>query len=348
VAYGGSDTPLAQSATGTVSDYEQNLHGDLSLTVTTAGTASGTHTYDPYGKTITTTGTAATAGFGYQSDPTDPTTTLVDMGTRLYDPNQGRFTTRDSEFGGWDDPNTINQYTYAADSPLQYTDPNGMRICIDDACHYGVDPAHMTKAQQRTIWTQYNNSPSQKPSPPPTVIIQIYRHGTINPGKHNGSNSPQCLARVYAAGCSMGGGGPDFGFIRDAAGAANHASGTVNGLMYYAPLETASFLSYATYDAGYSLNRTLESESKTTQILTSPLRPVGWTLQAGGLAGDVGIDVMKNALLNNHESVFDEHIPGYILGSRVGPFAQQHGLQNRVFLHGLYLDNGSPRLDFAP
>jgi RHS repeat-associated protein len=213
VAYGGSDTPLAQSASGTVSDYEQNLHGDMSLTVTTAGTASGTHTYDPYGKTVTATGTGATAGFGYQSDPTDPTTSLVDMGTRLYDPSQGRFTSQDSEFGGWDDPNTINQYTYAADSPLQYTDPTGMRICLDDACHYGVDPAHMTKAQQRTIWTQYNNSPSQKPSPPPTIIIQIYRHGPITPGRPvRGATAPQCAARVYAANCT-GGGGPDFGLI---------------------------------------------------------------------------------------------------------------------------------------
>jgi len=101
------------------------------------------------------------------------------MGTRLYDPNQGRFTTKDSEFGGSDDPNTINQYTYAADSPLQYTDPTGTRICIDDACHYGVDPAHMTKAQQRQVWSNCRNSPEAKPSPPPTVVIQLNRRGPI-------------------------------------------------------------------------------------------------------------------------------------------------------------------------
>jgi RHS repeat-associated protein len=175
IAYGGSDTPLAQSVAGTVSDYEQNLHGDLSLTVTTAGAANGTHTYDPYGKTITTTGTGTTASVGYQSDPTDPTTSLIDMGTRNYDPNQGRFTGRDTEFGGWDNPNTINQYAYAADSPLQYTDPTGMYIDCGESCTATERHQAIAYSGEAIRGLYYANIPAARPSPPPLVVRFIVR-----------------------------------------------------------------------------------------------------------------------------------------------------------------------------
>src|SRR5207249_4851356 len=71
-------------------------------------------------------GTDATASLlGYQSQPTDPTTGLVDMGARLYDPTQGRFTSEDSAFGNLANPVTRNQYIYANDSPMDNTDPTG-------------------------------------------------------------------------------------------------------------------------------------------------------------------------------------------------------------------------------
>jgi RHS repeat-associated protein len=63
---------------------------------------------------------------GYQSQPTDPTTGLTDMGTRLYDPSMGRFTQRDTIYGDPSSPLTLNQYAYGNDSPLTYTDQTGM------------------------------------------------------------------------------------------------------------------------------------------------------------------------------------------------------------------------------
>jgi RHS repeat-associated protein len=304
VAYGGSDTPLAQSAGGTVSDYQQNLHGDLSLTVDMTGAATGTRTYDPYGKSVTATGLGTSASFGYQSDPTDPTTNLVDMGTRNYDPNQGRFTSRDTEFGGFDNPNTINQYAYAADSPLQYTDPTGTRICIDDACHYSVDPAHMTKTQEHTIWTAYTNSPAQHPTPPPTIIIQIYRRGPITPSKLSTRTTP-CPARVNCNASPAGGTG--WGFLK-------------SGL--HAGLNVASWAPYTEYYFSYQglrgINALGEKAGAPGKVIAHVVGSPLVATEAIGLGGDIGIDYVKGHTVS-HEPLNDEGIRGNIC-----PFAVLH------------------------
>ncbi len=48
---------------------------------------------------------------------------------------QGRFTSPDEPFAGWDqhNPQSFNLYSYGHNNPLKYTDPDGhdVRICID-------------------------------------------------------------------------------------------------------------------------------------------------------------------------------------------------------------------------
>jgi RHS repeat-associated protein len=116
--------PVAQSAGGTVRVYVPNLHGDTALVADTSQTVTGTQAYKPYGERGAATGT--NAYFGFQSDPTDADTGFVDMGTRLYDPVMGRFSTRDVLTGEPTAPMSLNQYVYGADSPVSMTDPDGM------------------------------------------------------------------------------------------------------------------------------------------------------------------------------------------------------------------------------
>ncbi len=51
------------------------------------------------------------------------------MGTRSYEPTLGRFSTRDVLFGDPSSPMSLNQYVYATDSPITFTDPTGMCGC---------------------------------------------------------------------------------------------------------------------------------------------------------------------------------------------------------------------------
>ncbi|MDG4823232.1 RHS repeat-associated core domain-containing protein [Asanoa sp. WMMD1127] len=90
------------------------------------GTLAGTYTYDPYGKTVSTTGAGEeiqenAIGYagGLRADG------LVKFGQRWYDPVRGRFTQQDNlSFVG--DPAKGNRYAYAACNPTNYVDPTGL------------------------------------------------------------------------------------------------------------------------------------------------------------------------------------------------------------------------------
>ena len=74
-----------------------------------------------------------------------------------------------------------------------------------------------------------------------------------------------------------------------------------------------------------------------------PLRSGGWVAQAVGIAGDVAIDQLKNALCCR-ESIYDEHTTG-----SMNPF-HSDGAQGDVWLPGLDKAHGGlsgVRLDWA-
>ncbi len=121
-AYTRSGSPLAQKA-ATLGFYLSDPHGDIVGTAA-AGAVSGSRSYDPWGKPLATSGSSSY--LGYQGDPTDPSTGQVDMGARNYEPSLGRFSTRDVLFGDPTSPMSLNQFVYATDSPITFTDPTGM------------------------------------------------------------------------------------------------------------------------------------------------------------------------------------------------------------------------------
>ena len=58
---------------------------------------------------------------GKHEDPSG----LYYFGARYYDPLTGRFTTRDTVFGGLGDPQSQNRYVYCMNNPHKYVDPDG-------------------------------------------------------------------------------------------------------------------------------------------------------------------------------------------------------------------------------
>jgi RHS repeat-associated protein len=94
------------------------------LDITGATTAA--YTYDPYGDQTTATGPlTSTNPLGYTGAIHDPHSGLLKLGERWYNPKTGRFTQQDTiERVG--DPAQGNRYAYAADNPVNNTDPTGM------------------------------------------------------------------------------------------------------------------------------------------------------------------------------------------------------------------------------
>ena len=80
--------------------------------------------YDAYGNVRLATGTGSSR-LGYTGELQDSASGLVYLRARYYHPTIGRFLQRDS-FGGFaQQPQSLNQYTYAASNPVRFSDPSG-------------------------------------------------------------------------------------------------------------------------------------------------------------------------------------------------------------------------------
>jgi RHS repeat-associated protein len=113
--------PVASKVSASASLLISNNRGDIVGTATTNATTLGSsRAFDPWGKSTAQNGSEQPSR-GYQGDWTDPDTGRVDMNARLYDPDAGIFTARDS----FEDPSMGIRYGYTVANPLSQTDPTG-------------------------------------------------------------------------------------------------------------------------------------------------------------------------------------------------------------------------------
>lgn len=119
--YGPGGTPIATiDQTGAIHYHHHDQLGSLRATTDANQNITETRTYDPYGKLTASTGTAATP-FGYAGEYTDPESGHLYLRARYYDPTTAQFLTRDPLVDVTQSP-----YGYAANSPLNRTDPTGL------------------------------------------------------------------------------------------------------------------------------------------------------------------------------------------------------------------------------
>lgn len=70
---------------------------------------------------------------GFVNGTLNAGTGLITVGARTFDPHAGRFISVDPILDPTD-PQQINGYTYANNSPLAFSDPTGLKLCGDDQC----------------------------------------------------------------------------------------------------------------------------------------------------------------------------------------------------------------------
>ena len=73
------------------------------------------------------------------------------MGFRYYDPASGRFLTRDPWPGNLFDPQSLNDYAYASDNPVRYSDPTGLRRIRKSSCAHQDDSLCFEKGWQNLL-----------------------------------------------------------------------------------------------------------------------------------------------------------------------------------------------------
>jgi len=108
--------------------------GSIRLLTGSAGTATGSITFDAYGNKIESTGTTSPLGYDGQYTSTD--TGLIYMRARAYDPKTAQFLTVDpiSKL-------TRAPYYYASDNPVNHVDPTGLLtfgICVSGEIALGI------------------------------------------------------------------------------------------------------------------------------------------------------------------------------------------------------------------
>jgi RHS repeat-associated protein len=119
--YGPGGVPVEQiSSAGAVLYLHHDQQGSTRLLTSSTGKSEATFTYDPYGNTTGTTGTATTP-LGYDAQYTSADTGLIYLRARVYDPKTAQFLTIDPL-----NSQTHQPYAYAGDNPLAFTDPTGM------------------------------------------------------------------------------------------------------------------------------------------------------------------------------------------------------------------------------
>ncbi|PTM59264.1 DNRLRE domain-containing protein [Desmospora activa] len=126
--YGANNELVSMTRGGKTYYYQTNNRGDVTAITNSTGAEVATYEYDAFGKLLKETGTVENpyryAGYRY-----DEVTGLYYLQSRYYNPDTGRFLTRDLFEGFEDEPLSLNKYAYANNNPVKYIDPNGMAKC---------------------------------------------------------------------------------------------------------------------------------------------------------------------------------------------------------------------------
>ncbi|MFH1150268.1 MAG: right-handed parallel beta-helix repeat-containing protein [Actinomycetota bacterium] len=122
--FSGTDGLISATTNEGTSYLSCNPHSDISLVTDTSATPVEQLHYDAWGNTAESTSQPYTY-LGKHQRPEYRDIGLIRMGARLYDPETGRFTSRDPLKGTETMPITQNPYVYAISNPVLATDLAG-------------------------------------------------------------------------------------------------------------------------------------------------------------------------------------------------------------------------------
>jgi RHS repeat-associated protein len=108
----------------TPSFYEYDGAGSVRQLTNAAISVTDTYEYDAFGNTVNKTG-ATPNNYLYRGEQYDPDLGLYYLRARYYNPQTGRFLSRDPEDGKATNPATLHKYLYAGGDPVNRVDRSG-------------------------------------------------------------------------------------------------------------------------------------------------------------------------------------------------------------------------------
>ena len=110
--------------TSDVTYYLQNAHGDVVNLTSETGDKTKTYRYDAFGVEKNSDENDENP-FRFSGEYFDKETGTIYLRARYYDPEIGRFISRDTVIGTANDPLSLNLYTYCRNNPIPLNDPDG-------------------------------------------------------------------------------------------------------------------------------------------------------------------------------------------------------------------------------
>jgi RHS repeat-associated protein len=121
---------LVEQRAGEATAYPlADAHGNITAISGATGGIESRQAFDPWGVQIS--GPPLEMGYlGAQERRTDPATSLVQMGERVYGPGYGGFLSEDPVYGHFGIGASVDRYLYVRDNPLGLFDLSGRDVCV--------------------------------------------------------------------------------------------------------------------------------------------------------------------------------------------------------------------------
>jgi RHS repeat-associated protein len=173
--YWGAKPVAYYEAWGAVSFEHQNWQGTERMRTTYNGGVEGTYTSQPFGDGLTTTSGSDTDAYHYAMVDHDYQSDTEHAQFRQYSNAQGRWMAPDPYYGSYDfsNPQSMNRYAYALNSPLSNIDPSGLYCRWDE----GPDDDDPTDGG-----ATYDDCIAQGGSWMDTTSVTVYGGASNDPG----------------------------------------------------------------------------------------------------------------------------------------------------------------------
>lgn len=140
------DSLIGRARAGQGQFYHADAVGTIKVLTDTAGNTAQSYSYDAFG-VADSAGREDSNAYRYTGEYFDDTIGLQYNRARWLDPNVGRFVSQDPYEGDDDTPASLHRYGYAANDPVNKTDPSGEMSVADTSAASNMSGTLSTVAQ---------------------------------------------------------------------------------------------------------------------------------------------------------------------------------------------------------